>query len=59
MNGQDGSGGTTVVQSPPVNVAAVLSPSDIATAFDGNEGETVVLNILQRNQSTLQQLAQG
>jgi len=58
MNGTD-SGGTTVVQSPPVNVAAVLSPSDIANAFDGNEGETVVLNILQRNQSTLQQLSRG
>jgi len=58
-NESGGKSETTVVQSPPVNVAAVLSPADIANAFDGNEGETVVLNILQRNQTTLQQLAQG
>tara|TARA_R110000851_G_scaffold16046_2_gene52526 strand:+ start:14068 stop:17409 length:3342 start_codon:yes stop_codon:yes gene_type:complete len=54
MNG--GGGGTTVVQSPPVNVAAVLSPSDIVGAFDNPEGETVVINILQRNASSLRQL---
>ena len=42
-----------------VNVAAVISPADIAGAFDGDEGETVVVNILERNRSTVQQLAQG
>jgi len=57
MNG--GGGGTTVVQSPPVNVAAVLSPSDITGAFDSSEGETVVINILSRNASTVRQLVGG
>lgn len=54
-----GEGGTTVVQSPPVNVAAVLSPSDIVGAFDNSEGETVVINILSRNASTVRQLMGG
>jgi len=57
MNG--GGGGQTVVQSPPVNVAAVLSPSDITNAFDNADGETVVINILSRNASTVRQLVGG
>lgn len=57
MNG--GGGGQTVVQSPPVNVAAVLSPSDITGAFDNSDGETVVINILSRNASTVRQLIGG
>jgi len=57
MNG--GGGGNTVVQSPPVNVAAVLSPSDITGAFDNSDGETVVINILSRNVSTVRQLIGG
>ncbi len=52
-------GGTTVVQSPPVNVAAVLSPSDITGAFDSDEGETVVINMLQRNASTVRAIVNG
>lgn len=54
-----GEGGQTIVQSPPVNVAAVLSPSDITSAFDNSEGETVVINILSRNASTVRQLVGG
>jgi len=54
-----GGGGTTVVQSPPVNVAAVLSPADIVGAFDNPEGETVMINMLQRNASTVQQIVSG
>lgn len=54
-----GEGGNTIVQSPPVNVAAVLSPSDIVGAFDNSEGETVVINILSRNASVLRQLTGG
>jgi len=57
MQGQGG--GQTVVQSPPVNVAAVLSPSDITNAFDNADGETVVINILSRNASTVRQLVGG
>ena len=54
-----GEGGNTIVQSPPVNVAAVLSPSDIVGAFDNSEGETVVINMLSRNASTVRQLIGG
>jgi tape measure domain-containing protein len=52
-------GGQTIVQSPPVNVAAVLSPSDIVGAFDGDEGDTLVINILQRNSSTVKSIVNG
>lgn len=56
MNGA--SGGTTNVQTT-TNVAAVLSPSDIVNAFNGSEGETVVVNMIQRNASTVRQIVQG
>lgn len=59
QQGQSNGSGQTVVQSPPVNVAAVLSPNDIVGAFDNPEGETVVINILQRNATTLRQIAGG
>ena len=58
-NMHGGGGGQTIVQSPPVNVAAVFSPADIVGAFDGDEGETVVINMLQRNASTVRQIVQG
>lgn len=51
-----GGGGTTVVQSPPVNVAAVLSPGDIVGAFDNSDGETVVVNMISRNASTIKRI---
>jgi len=53
MNG--GGGGSTTVNTT-TNVAAVLSPSDIVNAFDGAEGETVVVNMIQRNASTIRQV---
>jgi tape measure domain-containing protein len=55
----NGGGGQTVVQSPPVNVAAVLSPSDIVGAFDNDEGETIVINMLERNASTVKSIVNG
>lgn len=55
-DGQGNGGGTTVVQSPPVNVAAVLSPDDIIGVFN-NGGDTQIINILQRNASTVRQIA--
>lgn len=58
-NGNGGGGGTTIVQSPPVNVAALLSPSDIVGAFDNSDGETLVINILQRNASTVRRITNG
>jgi len=56
MNG--GVGGSTTVNTT-TNVAAVLSPNDIVNAFDGAEGETVVVNMIQRNASTIRQIVQG
>lgn len=56
MNG--GGGGNTTVNNT-TNVAAVLSPNDIVGAFDGAEGETVVVNMIQRNASTIRQIVQG
>lgn len=59
-NGKGGSGGgTTIVQSPPVNVAAVFSPSDIVGAFNNSEGETLIVNMLQRNASTVRRIVNG
>lgn len=58
-NMQGGGSAPTVVQSPPVNVAAVFSAADIVGAFDGDEGETVVINMLQRNASTVRSIVQG
>jgi tape measure domain-containing protein len=55
-NAMAGGGGTTVVQSPPVNVAAVLSPGDIVGAFDNSDGETVVVNMISRNASTIKRI---
>lgn len=49
----NGQGGTTVVSSPPVNVAAVLSREDIIGAFDGDEGETLIVDMIARNASTV------
>lgn len=56
--GGGGGGGTTVVQSPPVNVAAVISPSDIVGAFD-QAGETVLVNMISRNASTIRKVMGG
>lgn len=50
---------TTVVQSPPVNIAAVLSPSDIIGSFDNDEGETMIINILQKNSSKVKSVLGG
>lgn len=57
-NNMNGGGGNTTVNST-TNVAAVLSPNDIINAFDGAEGETVVVNMIQRNASTIRQIVQG
>lgn len=57
--GVGGGGGTTVVSSPPVNVVAQLGNSDVVNAFDNAEGETVIINMLQRNATTVRQIAQG
>lgn len=57
-NNMNGGGGNTTVNST-TNVAAVLSPNDIVNAFDGAEGETVVVNMIQRNASTIRQIVQG
>lgn len=58
-NGNGGGSGPTIVQSPPVNVAAVLSPGDIVRAFDNSDGETLVINILQKNAPTVRTLLGG
>ena len=52
--GAGGGGGTTNVTT---NVAAVLSESDIASAMDTSEGETTIINVLQRNATTVRQIA--
>lgn len=57
--GVNGGGGTTVVQSPPVNVVAQIGSGEVVNAFDNPDGETVVINMLQRNASTVRQIAQG
>jgi tape measure domain-containing protein len=57
-NNMNGGGGSTTVNNT-TNVAAVISPNDIVNAFDGAEGETVVVNMIQRNASTVRQIVQG
>lgn len=58
-NGAGGGSNTpTIVSSPPVNVAAVLSPSDIVGAFE-QEGETVLVNMISRNASTIRRIVGG
>ncbi len=52
-----GGGGTTVVQSPPVNVAVVVDQKQIVGAFDNPEGESVIINMLERNSTTVKQIA--
>jgi hypothetical protein len=52
-----GGGGQTIVAPPAqVNVAAVLSPSDITGVFASREGQTVLLNVLQKNASTVRKI---
>jgi len=48
-------GGRTTVNNT-TNVAAVISPSDIQGAFDNADGETIVVNMIQRNASTIRQI---
>lgn len=56
----EGSSGTTVVQSPGVNVALALNSSDIVSAFSGSpDAETVVVNMIQRNASTIRRIVNG
>lgn len=57
-NGKGEGGGTTIVQSPPVNIAALISPADIIGVFNDG-GDTQIINILQRNSSTVKQIAQS
>lgn len=61
--GQQAEQKKAMVSQPPIvntvtNVAAVLSPSDIVGAFD-EEGDTVVVRILQRNASTVRSILNG
>ena len=55
-NNMNGAGGGNTTVNTTTNVAAVLSPNDIVNAFDGAEGETVVVNMIQRNASTIRQV---
>jgi len=57
-NGEDRNNGTTIVQSPPVNIVALLNPSDIINVFNDG-GDAQIINILQRNSSTVKQIAQS
>lgn len=59
QGGVGAQGGTTVVQSPPVNVVAQIGNSDVTNAFDNPEGEQVLINMMQRNASTVKQIAQS
>lgn len=57
-NNGGGQNGQTIVQSPPVNVAAVISPNDIVGAFD-QAGETVLVSMITRNASTIRKVIGG
>ncbi len=57
--GMGGGGGPTNVNQNTTNVAAVLSPQDITNVLDTSEGETTIINLLQRNATTVQQIARG
>lgn len=48
-------GGTTVVNAPPVNVSVVnvTDPSEAVSALDTPEGEQVVMNIIARNRTNI------
>lgn len=47
------------VSPPQVNVVAAISSKDISDAIDSPDGETVVMNILERNRSTVRQISNG
>tara|TARA_R110002167_G_C12707228_1_gene655166 strand:- start:58110 stop:60809 length:2700 start_codon:yes stop_codon:yes gene_type:complete len=55
--GGGGGGGNTVVQAPPVNVSVVnvTDPSEVVSALSSPEGEQMVLNIISKNPSVVNQ----
>lgn len=54
-SGGVGGGGTTIVQGPPVNVAAVISGRDVAGAFE-EEGDVTLFRMVAKNKSKFQAL---
>jgi TP901 family phage tail tape measure protein len=50
-----GGGGNTVVQAPPVNVSVVnvTDPKEVVSAINSPEGEQMILNVIQKNRSTV------
>lgn len=58
-NAMNSAGGGKTIVNTTTNIAAVLSPRDIVGAFDNSDGETVVVNMIQRNASTIRQIVQG
>lgn len=55
--GGGGGGGQTVVQAPPVNVSVVnvTDPSEVVSALSSPEGEQMILNVIAKNPSAVQQ----
>ena len=54
----NGSGGTTVVKSPDVNIAAMLSPSDIVGAFK-QAGSTTLVQMIMNEAPTIRKVLGG
>ena len=57
-NNMNGSNSQPVSVTSQTNVAAVFSPSDVVGAFD-EEGDTVMVNMIQRNASVVRQIING
>lgn len=53
-----GSGGTTVVKSPDVNIAAMISPSDIVGAFK-QAGSTTLVQMIMNEAPTIRKVLGG
>lgn len=54
----NGSGGTTVVKSPDVNIAAMISPSDIVGAFK-QAGSTTLVQMIMNEAPTIRKVLGG
>lgn len=56
--GAGGSGGTTIVKSPDVNIAAMISPSDIVGAFR-QAGSTTLVQMIMDEAPTIRKVLGG
>lgn len=46
----------TPIVNVPVQVATVISPEDVRETFRGREGDTIILEALQRNKTSVSKI---